>query len=125
MAADAHAPGRLPHLARGDGRPDPATPRRRGRRPRGGRGPDPRRVGRPGRRPGAEAHLTKKRTDADGQLWKLKPVPNLKDAIKFVSKPSDRVLAITSGSKDAGVRIILWDEGEGTGNQFGFFPPSK
>lgn len=75
---------------------------------------------------GAEAHLTKKQADADGQLWKLKPVPNVKDAVKFVAKGTDRILAITSGSKDAGVRIILWDDnGDTSSGNFGFFPPPK
>jgi hypothetical protein len=72
---------------------------------------------------GSEAHIAKKKDGAEGQLWKLVPVENQKDTIKLMSKASNRVLGIDAASKNAGARIILWDDNGGTSEWFGFIPP--
>ena len=70
---------------------------------------------------GAEGHIEKKKDGDSGQLWKLAPNGTQKGVVKFVTKLApDKVLAITQNSKNAGVRMILWEDND-TGNH-GFTP---
>lgn len=57
------------------------------------------------------------------QLWKLTPVPNLKDAVRVVPKPSGRPIGVDNKSKDAGARLVLWDDEDEPHRYFGFLPP--
>lgn len=74
---------------------------------------------------GAEAHLEKRKDGADGQLWKLTPVAQPKDAVKIVGKAGGRLLAVDNAAKGPGHRLLLWDDngGDGASAKFGFFPP--
>jgi len=71
---------------------------------------------------GTHAHIEKKKAGDDGQLWKLNPVRNMKGSVVFVRKGTDRVLAITQASKNAGVGIILWDDSTNNGPEHGYTP---
>jgi hypothetical protein len=73
-----------------------------------------------GKNNGSAAHIEKKQDGDDGQLWKLNPVRNMKGSVVFVRKGTDRVLAITQGSKNAGVGIILWDDSTNNGPEHGY-----
>jgi hypothetical protein len=71
---------------------------------------------------GSPGHIEKKQDGDDGQLWKLNPVRNMKGSVIFVRKGTDRVLAITQGSKNAGIGIILWDDNTNSGPEHGYTP---
>lgn len=71
---------------------------------------------------GSVGHIEKKKDGDDGQLWKLNPVRNMKGSVVFVRKGTDRVLAITQGSKAAGIGIILWDDSTNNGPEHGYTP---
>jgi hypothetical protein len=72
---------------------------------------------------GADIHISKKKDGDGSQLWKPVPVKNTKGAVIFASKNApDRVMAITQGSKNAGVRIILWDDNTNGGPEHGYLP---
>jgi hypothetical protein len=75
-----------------------------------------------GKNNGSPGHIEKKKDGDDGQLWKLNPVRNMKGSVVFVRKGTDRVLAITQGSKNAGVGIILWDDSTNNGPEHGYTP---
>lgn len=60
---------------------------------------------------------------SDNQLWKVAPVPNVKDAVKVSAKPSGKMIGVDRKSKDAGVRILLWMEQDEPAQYFGFTPP--
>ena len=65
----------------------------------------------------AGPYIEKKKDGDDGQLWKLNPVRNMKGSVVFVRKGTDRVLAITQASKNAGIGIILWDDSSDNGSR--------
>jgi hypothetical protein len=71
---------------------------------------------------GSAGHIEKKKDGDDGQLWKLNPVRTMKGSVVFVRKGTDRVLAITQGSKNAGIGIILWDDSTNNGPEHGWTP---
>jgi hypothetical protein len=72
-----------------------------------------------GRTDGSEAVLAAKAAAvADRVLFKTAPVPGAKDVIKLVNKGGGgRVLGIDARRKDAGARILLWDD-NGTSSEF-------
>ena len=75
-----------------------------------------------GKNNGSAGRIEKKKDGDDGQLWKLNPVRNMKGSVVFVRKGTDRVLAITQASKNAGIGIILWDDSSNNGPVHGFTP---
>jgi hypothetical protein len=75
-----------------------------------------------GKNNGSPGHIEKKKDGDEGQLWKLNPVRNMKGSVVFVRKGTDRALAITQGSKNAGIGIILWDDPTDNGPERGFTP---
>jgi hypothetical protein len=77
-----------------------------------------------GKNNGSAGRVEKKKDGDDGQLWKLNPVRNMKGSVVFVRKGTDRVLAITQASKNAGIGIILWDDSSNNGPVHGFTPTS-
>ena len=78
-----------------------------------------------GKNNGDDAVLPKKITPAhDDQLWKVTPLPTVKDAVKFFAKSSGKLLGVDGKSKDAGARIRTWSEqGNEPAQYFGFITP--
>ncbi|MBN9119019.1 MAG: RICIN domain-containing protein [Planctomycetes bacterium] len=73
---------------------------------------------------GEDAVLGKKQAGADSQLWKVTPLPAVKDAVKFVCKLSNKPIGVDGKSKNAGARIRLWDDqGNEPAQYFGFVTP--
>jgi hypothetical protein len=74
---------------------------------------------------GTEVIISKKATPAnENQLWKITPVMGVKDAVKVFAKPSGRLIGVDAKSKNAGARILLWDEqGNEPAQIFAFTPP--
>ena len=51
-------------------------------------------------------------------------VPGAKDALKLVNRGGGgRVLGIDARRKDAGARVILWDDNGGTSEWWALVPP--
>jgi hypothetical protein len=80
-----------------------------------------------GKANGTEVVISKKQAPAsDSQLWKLTPVPTIKDAQKVFGKASGKLWAINARGTDAGTKIVLWPDAAPkieTAHMFGFFPP--
>ena len=72
---------------------------------------------------GTEVVLAKKKDGAEGQLWKTTPVANQKDQLRLVHKEIGNQLVIDVNSKNAGARIILWDDQGQGGERFSLTPP--
>lgn len=71
---------------------------------------------------GVNAVLAKKQTPPhEDQLWKVQPLPAVKDAVKFLAKSSGKYLGVDGKSKDAGALIRTWaDQGAEPAQYFGF-----
>jgi hypothetical protein len=76
-----------------------------------------------GKHNGVELHIAKKKDGSEYQLWKLTPVPAFKDTVRIVPKPSGLPIGIDGRSKNAGARILLWEDSNENHRYFGFFPP--
>ena len=77
-----------------------------------------------GKENGVELIISKKRTPAsDSQLWKLTPVVGKKDVNKIFAKGTGRVIGVAGKYKEAGLRILLWDDEDEPQEMFGFFVP--
>ena len=74
---------------------------------------------------GTEVIISKKATPAaEHQLWKITPVPKVKDTVKVFAKPSGKLIGVDAKSKDAGARILLWsDQTTEPAQMFAFTPP--
>ena len=73
---------------------------------------------------GGDTVLAKKKDGEAAQLWKVKPLTGVKDAVKFYCKLSDKPIGVDGKSKDAGARIRLWtDQGAEPAQYFGFVTP--
>jgi hypothetical protein len=72
---------------------------------------------------GAEVQIAKKKDAAESQLWKTAPSTTQKDQLRLVHKLSGKPLVIDVNSKNAGARIILWDDVGQGGEWFSLTPP--
>ncbi|MCI0704866.1 MAG: RICIN domain-containing protein [Planctomycetia bacterium] len=77
-----------------------------------------------GKNNGTEVIISKKDTPvSENQLWKLTPVPNVKDAIKVVPKPNGKPLGVFGKSRNSGAPLVLWTDENEYHRYFGFLPP--
>jgi hypothetical protein len=72
---------------------------------------------------GAEIVISQRETPpSEFQLWKTSQVPGKNGTIRFVSRASGKICGVDAKSRDAGARILLWDDVNDSSEWFGIIP---